>query len=69
MVAVIWELHLITKLQSRPFSEDEEYSEDKPKKVHTAPREPKHKRSKNSQDDRWAPLGRLISLTVSNSFL
>lgn len=33
-------------------SADEEYSEDKPKKVRPPPREPKHKRSKNSQDDR-----------------
>lgn len=35
-------------------SADEEYGDDKPKKVRAAPREPKHKRSKNSQDDRWA---------------
>lgn len=37
-----------------PFPADEEYGDSKPKKVRTAPREPKHKRSKNSQDDRWA---------------
>lgn len=44
------------KTESFPFSlyVDEEYGDDKPKKVRTAPREPKHKRSKNSQDDRWA---------------
>uniref|UniRef100_A0A8C6TZH6 Nuclear casein kinase and cyclin-dependent kinase substrate 1a n=1 Tax=Neogobius melanostomus TaxID=47308 RepID=A0A8C6TZH6_9GOBI len=32
-------------------AEDEDYGGDKPKKVRTAPREPKHKRSKNSQED------------------
>lgn len=40
------------ELKSFPFSVDEEYGDNKPKKVRAAPREPKHKRSKNSQDDR-----------------
>ena len=31
---------------------EEDYGGDKPKKVRAPPREPKHKRSKNSQDDR-----------------
>lgn len=34
------------------FPVDEEYGDSEPKKVRTAPREPKNKRSKNSQDDR-----------------
>ena len=45
-------MHESERLKSCPFFTDEEYGDSKPKKVRTAPREPKHKRSKNSQDDR-----------------